>query len=165
MVDMRTFIRPLLAAPFLVGGLNAVRSPRPLADKSADVLAPIAEAVGLPKDPLTLAKVNGAVQIGVGVAFACGVVPRVASLVLGASLVPTTLADHRFWGAHDATKRDAQLVHFAKNAGVLGGLLASALDTGGRPSLFWSGRRAAGNVARSVADTAADAYHTIPGVS
>jgi uncharacterized membrane protein YphA (DoxX/SURF4 family) len=165
MVDLRTFIRPLLAAPFIVGGLNALRSPKPLAEESADVAVTIAEAVGLPKDPLTLVKVNAAVHVGVGLALACGFVPRVTSLVLGASLVPTTIARHRFWAEDDPTKRDAQLVQFAKNAGVLGGLVASALDTGGRPSVFWSGRRAAGHVVRSVADTAAEAYHTIPGVS
>ena len=165
MIDMRTLVRPLLAAPFIVGGISALRTPRPLAEKSADVAVPIAGAVGLPKDPLTLVKVNAAVQVGAGLALLCGFVPRVTSLVLGASLVPTTIAGHQFWAERDPAKRNAQLMQFAKNAGVLGGLLAAALDTGGRPSVFWSGRRAAGHVAHSVADTAAAAYHTMPGVS
>jgi uncharacterized membrane protein YphA (DoxX/SURF4 family) len=136
-----------------------------MADTSADVALPIARAVGLPRDPVTLVRLNAGVQIGVGAVLAAGFVPRLASLVLGASLVPTTIAGHRFWAEQEPPKRDVQLIQFAKNAGVLGGLLAAALDTGGRPSLFWSGRRAAGHVAQSVADTATAAYHTIPGVS
>lgn len=164
MVDMRTLIRPLLAAPFIVGGINALRAPKPIADRSADVAVPLAQAAGLPDDPVTLVKLNAGVQIGVGALLAAGFVPRLASLVLGASLVPTTIAGHRFWVERDPSTRDVQLIQFAKNAGVLGGLLGAALDTGGRPSLFWSGRRAAGHVAQSVADTATAAYHTIPGV-
>jgi hypothetical protein len=83
--------------------------------------------------------------------------------VLSASLVPPTLAGHRFWEEKEPSKRNTQLVQFAKNAGMLGGLLAAALDTGGRPSVFWSGRRAAGRAAHSVADTVTTAYHTLPG--
>lgn len=165
MLDMRTLIRPLLAAPFIVGGLQALKATKPMADKSADVSVPIAEAVGLPNDPETLVKLNACVQVGGGVVLAFGFVPRLASLVLGASLVPTTIAGHRFWAEDESSRRSAQLIQFAKNAGVVGGLLAAALDTGGRPSMFWSGRRAAGQVAQSVADTAAAAYRTIPGVS
>jgi uncharacterized membrane protein YphA (DoxX/SURF4 family) len=165
MLDIRSLIRPLLGAPFVVGGISALRAAKPMADKSAGVSVPIAEAAGLPKDPVTLVKLNACVQVGAGLALACGVVPRLTSLVLGASLVPTTVAGHRFWAERDPSQRDAQVIQFAKNAGVLGGLLATALDTGGRPSLFWSGRRAAGNLAHSVADSASAAYHTLPGVS
>ena len=41
--------------------------------------------------------------------------------------------------------------------------MAAALDTGGRPSVFWSGRRAAGRAAQTVADSVSGAYHTLPG--
>ena len=165
MVDMRTLIRPLLAAPFIVGGIQALRAPQPRADKAADVATSIASAVGLPKSPETLVKANAGVQVGAGVVLAIGFLPRIAPLVLGASLVPTTIAGHRFWAQTSSADRNAQLIQFAKNAGMLGGLLAAALDTGGRPSVFWSGRRAARQAAHSVADTVTTAYHTLPGVS
>ncbi len=165
MADLRTLFRPLLAAPFIVGGFNALRAPKPIADASADVTAPIAKTVGLPRDPVSFVMLNAAVQVGAGVSLAVGVVPRFASLILGASLVPTTIGRHRFWSVHDSATRSAELIQFAKNAGILGGLLASALDTGGRPSVFWSGRRAAGRVAQSLANTATSAYEAIPGVS
>ncbi len=164
MVDMRTLIRPLLAAPFIVGGIHSLRSPQPTADNAADVANSIASAVGLPKNPETLVKVNACVQVGAGVVLALGFLPRLAPLALGASLVPTTMIEHRFW-AETGSNRKAQLLQFAKNAGMFGGLLAAALDTGGRPSVFWSGRRAARQAAQSVSDTMTTAYHTLPGVT
>jgi uncharacterized membrane protein YphA (DoxX/SURF4 family) len=162
MLSARTLVRPLLAAPFIAGGLDALRSGEPTADKAAGVAVPIAEAVGLPTNPETLVKLNAGVQVGAGVALALGFAPRIMALVLGATLVPTTIAGHPFWNERDASARSAQLIQFGKNAGVLGGLLAAALDTGGRPSVFWSGRRAAESAAHSVADTVSSAYHALP---
>jgi uncharacterized membrane protein YphA (DoxX/SURF4 family) len=165
MLDARTLIRPLLAAPFIVGAINALKSPKSAADRSAGVAVPIAEAVGLPTNPETLVKLNAGVQIGAAVALGLGWAPRAAALLLSTSLVPTTIAGHRFWDEREGQGRDAQLVQFGKNAGLLGGLLAAALDTGGRPSLFWSGRRAAEHAAHSVADTVSGAYRALPIVS
>ena len=164
MLDLRILVRPLLAAPFIVSGINTLKAPKEAADQAADVAIPIAEAVGLPKNAETMVKVNAGVQVGAGALLVLGFVPRLASLLLGATLVPTTLAEHRFWEQRDPAQRKAQLGQFAKNAGILGGLLAAALDTGGRPSVFWSGRRAAGRAAHSVADTVTTAYHTLPGL-
>ncbi|MEZ5217038.1 MAG: hypothetical protein R2715_10750 [Ilumatobacteraceae bacterium] len=82
--------------------------------------------------------------------------------MLAASTVPTTLAGHRFWEANDTETRNEQLMQFCKNAGLAAGLLATALDTGGRPSVFWRSRRAASKAAGSVA-TAAGAVGTAAG--
>ena len=40
---------------------------------------------------------------------------------------PTTLAGHAFWTESDARKRKANRIHFLKNLGLVGGLLAAAL--------------------------------------
>jgi uncharacterized membrane protein YphA (DoxX/SURF4 family) len=165
MIDLRILTRPLLAAPFIVGGLNALKSSKAVAETAADVALPIADAVGLPKDPEMLVRLNAGVQIAGGVLLALGIMPRVTSLVLGASLVPTTLAGHRFWEQKDDKERNGQRMQFVKNAGMLGGLLATALDTGGRPSVFWTGSRAIGHAAHSVADAAGSATRMLPGVS
>jgi uncharacterized membrane protein YphA (DoxX/SURF4 family) len=165
MLDLRTLIRPLLAAPFIVGGVNALRESKPPSQSAADVAVPIGKAIGLSSDAETLIKINAAVQVGGGVVMALGFVPRVASLVLSASLVPTTIASHRFWEEREPSARNRQMTQFAKNAGMLGGLLAAAIDTGGRPSVFWSGRRAAGRAAQNVAESVSGAYHALPVVS
>jgi uncharacterized membrane protein YphA (DoxX/SURF4 family) len=171
MFGPRSLSRALLAAPFVVGGINALRSPEKHTAVAEEVGVPIAEQLGLPDDPKTLVRINAGVQIGAGALLALGVLPRPASVALAASLVPTTIAGHRFWEKTGPDRR-TQLIQFAKNAGLLGGLLAAALDTGGRPSLFWQARRAAGqasttlgDAAQSVGDALASAYHAVPGVS
>ena len=75
-------------------------------------------------DPIDLVRVNGAVQVGAGLALAVGYAPRAAATLLGGSLVLTTLAGHRFWEERDGTARAQQTIHFLKNAAMLGGLLA-----------------------------------------
>jgi putative oxidoreductase len=68
-------------------------------------------------------RINGLLQVTAGLGLATGSLPRAAALLLAASLVPTTLAGHRFWDHSDAEDRFPQLVQFLKNAGLLGGLL------------------------------------------
>jgi putative oxidoreductase len=171
MLGPRSLSRALMAAPFIVGGISALRAPAAVAPAAEAVGVPIAEQVGVNAEAETLVKVNAGVQVGAGVLLALGIMPRFASLALAGSLVPTTLAGHRFWEKSGDDKR-AQIIQFAKNAGMLGGLLASALDTGARPSVFWSGRKAAeqagstiADAAQTVAESVAHAYHAIPGVS
>jgi putative oxidoreductase len=79
------------------------------------------------------------------------------AIVLGASLVPTTIAGHAYWEISDEPDRTQQKIHFLKNAGLIGGLMFAALDTGGRPSIFWSGRKAAAGFK----DSLASASHSV----
>lgn len=168
MIGPRNIVRPLLASSFVVMGYQVLRNPKPLRPAAEEVGVPIAETVGLPTDPLTLVNINAGVQVGAGALLALGRFPRAASLALAASLVPTTLAGHRFWEATNAEDKKTQLIHFLKNAGILGGLLMSALDTGGRPSVFWSSRRwisrtghSIGSAAQSLGSAAQSAGHSV----
>jgi putative oxidoreductase len=153
MIGPRSFIRPLLASPFLVVGAQVLRNPRPFKPAAEEVGVPIAETVGLPSDPLLLVKLNAGVQVGAGALLALGRFPRSSSLALAASLIPTTLAGHRFWEATGDDRR-TQLQQFLKNAGMLGGLLLAALDHGGRPSVFWSSRRWISRTGHSIGSAA-----------
>ncbi len=82
-------------------------------------------------------------QVVGGVLLGLGRCPRLSALALAATLVPTTLAAHRFWEAEDPSDRAQQRIHFFKNMSMLGGLLIAADDTGSAPSLLWRGRHAA----------------------
>ena len=155
MFGPRTLIRPLLASAFIAGGIQTLRAPKVVVDAAEDVAVPIAKTVGfLPTDPEQLVKINAGVQVGAGALLALGFFPRLASLALAGSLVPTSIAGHAFWTETDPEKKAGQRMQFMKNASMLGGLLASALDTGGRPSVFWSTRKAAGRAASSVSGAA-----------
>lgn len=134
--------RPLLGAVFVTGGIDVLRNPGPKVALADDIAGAVARPIGLPDDTDLLVRLNAAVQIGAGVLIGLGRLPRVAALLLAGSLVPTTLAGHRFWEIEDPSERAGQQVHFMKNLAMLGGLLLAAGDTEGRPSISWRSRRA-----------------------
>jgi uncharacterized membrane protein YphA (DoxX/SURF4 family) len=134
----------MLASMFVAGGLQSLRSPEYVAPMAEAVVRPVTERVSvLPDSTEQLVRLNGAVQVVGGVMLGLGRFPRLAALAVAATLVPTTLAAHRFWEAEDPDERAQQRIHFLKNLSMLGGLLIAADDTGGAPSLMWRGRHAA----------------------
>ena len=146
----RFIARPLLASMFLVGGVNALRKPVPLAQRAEPVLDAVQGVLaaqgpaGLASlDAPTLVRANGAAQVLAGLGLATGRAPRLCAGVLAASLVPTTAGGHRFWEETDPAARSQQQTHFVTNLSMLGGLLIAAGDTDGRPGLAWRARRAA----------------------
>lgn len=149
MAITRKIARPMLAAMFVTGGVDAVKRPDAKVSTAEAVTEPLAGPLGLPDDTAQLVRINGAVQIGAGLMLATGRLPRLAAAALAVSLVPTTLAGHRFWEA-DADARAGQRIHFLKNVSMLGGLILAATDTEGRPSLAWRARKAAQRAQQSL---------------
>jgi putative oxidoreductase len=143
---LRRVARPLLGTIFVWGGINALKHP----EQHAKTAEPVLDAMG-EQDHQEMVKWDAMVKIGAGLAFAAGVFPRLTALVLTGSLVPTTLAGHRFWEIEDPQERAAQQAHFMKNLGLAGGLLLAAADTHGKPSLRWRAGRAARDLGDSVA--------------
>lgn len=135
---LRHAARTMLASYFVLGGLDAVRDPYSRLDEAGKVAEGIARRIGpLPEDdPAVVIRANGALQMGAGLALATDTATRPAALVLAATLVPTTLGEHRFWEA-EGGQRKGQLVHFLKSLGLLGGLVIVALDTEGKPGVAW----------------------------
>lgn len=154
----------MMAGVFIIGGIEALRHPQPKAPVADPVVSPVNDRLrrfGLPDDPEQLVKVNAGVQVVGGVLLATGILARPAALALAASLVPTTLAGHPFW-KQDGSERGKQQTHFLKNVAMFGGLLTAALDTGGRPSVFWSSRRAARRAALAVSDKTGRLSEALP---
>lgn len=140
----------MMAAMFVSGGLDQLRRPQTKAVQAEKVAEPIAHKLHLPEDPVTLVRLNGAVQVGAASMLAMGKLPRLSAIALGASLVPTTLAGHRFWEEYEPGRRTTQRTAFLKNVAMLGGLVLAAADTEGRPSLSWRAKRATSKVSRRV---------------
>jgi putative oxidoreductase len=115
--------RPLLAGMFVHGGLDAVRNPGGKVARAEKVAPEVAGLVGIDADTEQLVQFNGAVQVAAGITLALGIFPRLSALALAGSLVPTTLAGHRFWEEEDDAARAQQTIQFLKNLGMLGGLL------------------------------------------
>ena len=151
----------LLAGTFVAGGLGAWKRSTALAETAAPVTDPIESRLRVGLSSEQFVQANALVQVVGGGLFALGVWPRAMALLLGASIVPTTLAGHAFWDAEKGEERRAQRIQFLKNAGLLGGLIFAALDTGGRPSVFWSGRKAIGDAADAVSSTVSSTSQSI----
>ena len=125
MSPIRTLARPLLASIFISSGASQLR------DHSFVTAA--AENAGL-AEPELLAKAHVYSSLVGGLALATGRFPRLAALGLAVNLVPTTIVGHNFWSA-PADQKMTQQINFFKNLSILGGLIMTAIDTGGRESL------------------------------
>lgn len=151
----RLIARPMLASMFIVGGINALKNTeqmahraKPVTDKIAQTAHKVAPGAPVPTNAKTMVRINAGVHIAGGLALATGRAPRLSALALAATLVPTTVAGHRFWEESDPAAKAQQKTHFFKNVSMLGGLMLAAVDTDGKPGVAWRARRAAKDVRR-----------------
>lgn len=151
---VRLIARPMLATAFVTQGFHMLRHPGPRAERAAPLVTSLADTTGLPQNPELMVRVNGATMVGAGVMLATGTMPRVASALLAASLVPTTYVDHAYWAETDPQTRANQRAQFHKSVGLLGGALLASVDTAGKPGLVWRTRHAARDARRAAATEA-----------
>ena len=147
----------MLATTFIARGVEALRSPKPAAEAAKptlEQLSKLPDPVGpnVPTDVDTVVKVTAAVQIGAGLLLATGKLPRFASAALVASVVPGSLGEHAFWNEVDPERKAAERRAFLADVGLVGGLIIASVDTEGKPSLGWRGRRAARKFSDAVSD-------------
>ena len=152
---IRRIARPMLSAVFISRGIDALRSPKPAADAARPTLeglSKLPDPVGtnVPSNAEAVARVNAAVQIGGGLLLASGRLPRVASAALALSVVPGSLGGHTFWSESDPHRKADERRAFLTDVSLIGGLIIAAVDTEGKPSLGWRGRRAAHRVSEAV---------------
>ena len=151
MTIVRRIARPLLAAPLIATGVDAVRHPGPHAEAARPLVDRAAGPLHLPNDPELVVRVSGAVTAAGGVLLAAGRLPRLAALAVVLA-APTTQASTPFWQEKDPEQRRVQRTLFLKNLGLVGGALLAAVDTEGRPGLAYRGRAASHAAAESVED-------------
>jgi len=151
MTVVRAVARPLLASIFAIQGYDTMNHPERVAPRAEPVVRPLADLVpAVPDRTEDAVRLNGAVQFTADSLLALGLWPRLSALAIAATLVPTTIAGHRFWEAEDKQERAQQRIRFLKNLAILGGLLIAAADTSGRPSLAWRSRHAVRSARRDV---------------
>jgi uncharacterized membrane protein YphA (DoxX/SURF4 family) len=109
-----------LAGIFIIGGYEAFMEPQPRSKRLPNL--------GMSESELAV-QINGASMILGGVALALGIFPKLAAFGLLSALVPTTLAGHPFWMEPEATTMKQQRIQFAKNLGLIGGLLLVLADS------------------------------------
>lgn len=137
---LRMVARPLLAAPFIADGIDAVRDPRshvariaparPLIDRAASVAGVEADDGRL----VAATRALGAVTAVAGVGFALGRAPRVCAAVLAVVGAPVALAPRT--GPAEEPRRAAAMRRLA----LVGGALIASADRVGAPSASWARR-------------------------
>ena len=148
MSPIRRLARPLLAATFVADGVEALRNPAPHVSQ--------AEAAGL-TDAGKLVQISAATKVGGGALLAMNRLPRLSSLALAASLVPTTMVRNSFWSEDDPQAKAQKKQGFVTDLGLLGGLLVATADTGGRESVPHAAARISRRAKRKAAKSTARA--------
>ena len=142
---LRSFARPMLAAPFIVDGLDALVRPSRHVEKFEKV-APTLERVGLPpvltSDARLLTRASGAVSLVAGLGLAAGRAPRTNATILAALNVPLTVVNNPVWAVKGTQARKETLSGLLRGAALGAGLALAAVDRQGRPSLAWQVRNA-----------------------
>ena len=144
----------MLSAVFVGRGVEALRSPKP----AADAARPTIEGLKKLPDPVGT---NAHVECrdgrpdqrrGSGRSdwVATGKLSRLASAALALSVVPGSLGGHTFWKEGDPQRKADERRAFLTDVSLIGGLIIAAVDTEGKPSLGWRGRRAAHKVSEAV---------------
>ncbi len=152
---IRRVARPLLSVVFIGQGIDALRSPQRAAETARPTVEglrklPEPAATMVPQDPVMLARFNAGVQIGGGLLLASGKMPRVASAALACTVVPGSLGGHLFWTESDPERKAQLRRDFLTDLSLIGGLMIASVDTEGKPSLGWRGRRAARRASQAV---------------
>lgn len=147
----------MLAATFIYGGIDTLRNPGPKVKLAEDTVSPLVNAVPQLSNAEQVVKLDAAIKVLAGTTLALGKFPRLSSAALVASLVPTTYTGHPFWEKTDPAERKQQLLHFLKNASMVGGLLLAAVDTAGKPSLAWRAQHAPQAIGHAASDLRRDA--------
>ena len=148
---IRALARPLLAAPIVAGGIDAVRHPESTAEVSERAAKGLASRIPqlAALGPDAAVRLNGGVMIAAGALLAVGRAPRAASLAMAATLLPSIVERAREYKANpkdgDPAVRAEQRKDLIRSAGVLGGLMLAAVDTAGHASLGRRARSASGH--------------------
>ncbi|WP_216386983.1 DoxX family protein [Arcanobacterium phocae] len=150
MAIVNKLARPLLAAPFIVAGLDALTKPQGhraparklwgLAQKCGiDRKLGISEPTDDTLDLLT--RSCGAVVTVAGAQLARSRAPRSTALILGLTQIPLALANNPVWEKKSYTERKKDVSGLLAAAGLIGGALIASMDRSGKPSVGWRAAR------------------------
>lgn len=161
MTIVRTLARPLLAAGFAAAGVERLRN----AEQTAEQLSPtlnrlgrtVPSAAGLADNPVVVARVLGATQLGAAAMLGLGKFSRLAGLVLAGTAGVNTFVEYRNADAATAEERRNRRAQLLRNLSLIGGVLLAAVDTNGRPGLAWRADHLVSDTGRNMRAVGKDA--------
>jgi putative oxidoreductase len=156
---VRRLARPLLAAPLIQSGIQTARHPGPQVEVARPILSQVQEPLRLPADQVQVVRAAGAVTAAAGLLLALGKLPRLSALALVVT-APVVTTVQPFWKEKDPQQRSSQLTESLKSLGLIGGALLAAVDTEGKPSIAYRGRKATVATSDSIASSLHDAQES-----
>ncbi|WP_312179026.1 DoxX family membrane protein [Arthrobacter sp.] len=161
MTIVRTLARPLLAAGFVAAGVERLRNVEQTAQQLSPTLGRLGKVVpsaaGLADNPVAVARVLGATQLGAAAMLGVGKFSRLAGIVLAATAGVNTFVEYRNADATTREGRKDRRTQLLKNLSLIGGVLLAAVDTNGRPGLAWRAEHLAADTGRNVRAVGKDA--------
>jgi uncharacterized membrane protein YphA (DoxX/SURF4 family) len=118
---LRVVSRVSLAAIFIDSGIDLLQHPEGRTKRAADALP------GMPELPI-IGQIHGGTMLVAGTTLALGILTGPSAFVLALTLLPNTYVGHPFWKEEDPQARKGQRIHFLKNVGLFGGLLAVLVE-------------------------------------
>lgn len=144
---LRSLARPLLAAPFIVDGANALFAPETHVARArtiTDSCQPFLDKLGIEctDDDLAMAsRAMGAASLTAGLMLATGRAPRTSAAALAALSVPVTLINNPLWLARTSATRTQMASGLFRGLALTGGLAIAMTDRKGSPSAAWRVRK------------------------
>lgn len=137
---LRLVARPLIAVPFIVDGISAVKDPGPHAEQVKKV-SPLLEKVGVPpvltSDARLVSRIVGATTVVAATGLALGKQPRLCASLLAAVAVPIAIVQNPVWTAQTKDERNRYRRGLERYGAALGGLILATTDRLGEPSASW----------------------------
>ncbi|WP_026460704.1 hypothetical protein [Schaalia suimastitidis] len=138
---LRAVARPLLAAPFIVEGWDALRHPRTHVDRihatgvDLDDLPYVGE---LDDSTLEVAtRILGGFTLLSAVAFAVGKSPRTNAAILACAAAPIALVNAPVWTARTGEEKARHRSQLRLRGALVGAMLLASTDRQGKPSALW----------------------------
>jgi uncharacterized membrane protein YphA (DoxX/SURF4 family) len=118
---LRVVSRVSLAAIFIDSGIDLLQHPEGRTKRAAEALP------GMPELPI-IGQIHGGTMLVAGTTLGLGILTGPSAFVLALTLLPNTYVGHPFWKEEDPQARKGQRIHFLKNVGLFGGLLAVLVE-------------------------------------
>lgn len=162
MSPIRFIARPMLAAGYILNGVDRLRRPEAAAASVGPLLNQARKQIDVPVDATTLARATGVAQVAAGSLLAIGRFPRTSATILVGTYLLDTVGERL--AAEKTTSKDekkARNERTLQRTSMLGGALLASVDTAGRPGLWWRTQHAAEDLWSNVEDTSKQALNAL----
>ncbi|MCL2594981.1 MAG: DoxX family membrane protein [Promicromonosporaceae bacterium] len=132
--------RPLLAAPFVYDGVQAVKRPDEHVGAARELTDQVTDRLG--REPLSdkqvklLVRAHGGATAILGVALGVGIFPRISALKLAALTTPLAVV-HQPFTTRNRAERKEKTAKFVRAVGLVGAAAIAGVDTQGKPGIAW----------------------------